>query len=100
VEPSVGKILGASERASYLLENLRIKSSPLFLLDIFIVTILLYWVFVFLKETRAMRILYGLGFLVALFAIGSLLNLTLLNWILKNLMTMLIVAIPVVFQPY
>lgn len=46
-----------------------------------------------------MRILYGLGFLVALFAIGSLLNLTLLNWILKNLMTMLIVAIPVVFQP-
>jgi diadenylate cyclase len=32
-------------------------------------------------------------------ALGRLFNLVLLNWILKNLMTALIVAIPIVFQP-
>jgi diadenylate cyclase len=94
-----GKILGVSESANYLYENLRLNSSPLLLIDILIVAVLFYWVYIFLKETRAMRILYGLLLLLALMALGKLLNLILLNWLLKNLMTMLIVAIPIVFQP-
>lgn len=99
MEPLAGKILGVSEKASYFLEGLRVNLSPLFFLDIAIVAVLFYWIFIFLKETRAMRILYGFLFLVGLLALGSLLNLVLLNWILKNLMTMLVVAIPIVFQP-
>ena len=99
MEPIAGKILGVSEQASYFLDSLRVSLSPLFALDILIVTILFYWAYLFLKETRAMRILYGIIFVVLLFAIGNLLNLVLLNWMLKNLMTMLVVAIPVVFQP-
>lgn len=99
MEPLGGKILGATERANYFLDNLRLNSSPLLVLDVLIVAILFYWVYVFLKETRAMRILYGLLFLLLLMAAGKLLNLVLLNWILRSLMTMLIVAIPVVFQP-
>ena len=94
-----GKILGVSDSANYLFENLRLNSSPLLIVDILIVAILFYWAYVFLKETRAMRILYGLLFLLAFMALGKLLNLVLLNWLLKNLMTMLIVAIPIVFQP-
>ncbi len=94
-----GKILGVTERASYFIDNLRLGLNPLFFIDIIIVAILFYWAYIFLKETRAMRILYGFMFLVALLAIGAVLNLVLLNWILKNLMTMLVVAIPVVFQP-
>lgn len=94
-----GKILGATEQVSYFLMNLRLNSSPLLIVDILIVAILFYWVYVFLKETRAMRILYGLLFLLLLMALGRLLNLVLLNWILRSLMTVLIVAIPVVFQP-
>lgn len=99
IEPLAGKILGASEQAKYFLDNLRFTSSPLFVVDILIVSFLFYYVFVFLKETRAMRILYGFIFLIILMAMGSLLNLVLLNWILKSLMAMLVVAIPVVFQP-
>ncbi len=99
METFAGKILGVSERAGYFIENLRFNLSPLFVLDILIVSILFYWIYLFLKETRAMRILYGLLFIVLLFAIGNLLNLILLNWILKSLMTMLVVAIPIVFQP-
>lgn len=94
-----GKVLGVSESANYLFENLRLNSGPLMAADILIVALLFYWVYVFLKETRAMRILYGLVFLLTLMAVGKLLDLILLNWILKSLMTMLIVAIPVVFQP-
>ncbi len=94
-----GKILGISDKASYFYDNLRLNSSPLLILDILIVAVLFYWVYIFLKETRAMRILYGLVFLLILMAVGKLFNLILLNWLLKSLMAMLIVAIPVVFQP-
>jgi len=94
-----GKVLGTAEKTNYFLENLKIESSPIFLLDIVIVTVIFYWVYIFLRETRAMRILYGLMFLLLFMAIGKLFNLVLLNWMLKSLMTMLIVAIPVVFQP-
>ena len=94
-----GKILGASENLNYFTENLKLNTSPLLIVDILIVAVLFYWVYVFLKETRAMRILYGFLFLLILMAAGRLLDLILLNWILRSLMTMLIVAIPVVFQP-
>jgi diadenylate cyclase len=99
IELLAEKILSASERARYFLENLKVSSSPLFIFDILIVAFLFYYVFIFLKETRAMRILYGFLFLIVLMALGNLLNLALLNWILKSLMAMLVVAIPVVFQP-
>lgn len=99
METLTGKILGASTRTGYFLDNLRLNSSPILIVDIIIVAVLFYWVYIFLRETRAMRILYGLFFLLALMAVGKLLNMVLLNWILQSLMTMLIVAIPIVFQP-
>lgn len=99
MEPYTGRILGVATQANYFLENLRQNSSPLLVLDILIVAVFFYWIYVFLKETRAMRILYGLFFLLILMALGRLLDLVLLNWILKSLMTLLVVAIPVVFQP-
>jgi len=94
-----GKILGATEHVNYFFDNIKFNSSPLLLLDIAIVAIIFYWVYIFLKETRAMRILYGLIILLILIALGNLLNLVLLNWILKSLTAILLVAIPVVFQP-
>lgn len=94
-----GKILGVGERTSYFLGGLSATSWPLIVLDIVIVSILIYWVYIFLRQTRAMRILYGLLILVGLMLIGTLLDLVLLNWILRYLMTMLVVAIPIVFQP-
>lgn len=94
-----GKILGAAEHANYFFDNLKFNYSGLMFLDIIIVAVIFYWVYIFLRETRAMRILYGLIVLLILMALGQLLNLILLNWILKSLMAMLLVAIPVVFQP-
>lgn len=98
-ESITGKVLGATERSSYLFSNAANFSNPLLFLDILIVAILFYWVYIFLRETRAMRILYGFSLILILMTLGRFFNLVLLNWILKYFMTMLVVAIPVVFQP-
>lgn len=95
----LGQILGAVDQAGYFWDSLRMAISPFMVIDILIVAVFTYWIYVFLKETRAMRIVYGFIFLGILAIIGRLLDLILLNWILKYLMTMLVVAIPIVFQP-
>lgn len=95
----LSRVLGVFDQAGYFWSGILLSFSPFSIIDVLIVAVLIYWVYVFLKETRAMRIVYGLIFLGILALIGRLLDLILLNWILKYLMTMLIVAIPVVFQP-
>lgn len=99
MESVSGKILGASYKAGYFLDGLKASSWPFAILDIIIVAFLLYSAYLLIRETRAIRILYGLVLLLVLMGVGYLLNLVLLNWILKYVMTMLVVAIPIVFQP-
>lgn len=99
MESVSGKILGATYKAGYFLDGLKIDSWPYAVLDILIVATLLYAGYLLIRETRAMRMMYGLVILVVLMGAGYLLNLVLLNWILKYAMTMLVVAIPIVFQP-
>lgn len=94
-----GKILGATYKAGYFLDGLKVTSWPYAVLDILIVAFLLYSAYLLIRETRAMRILYGLIFLLILMGLAYLLNLVLLNWLLKYVMTMMVVAIPIVFQP-
>lgn len=94
-----GKVLGITEKAGLLLADYRLHLNITVIFDILIVSILIYWIYLFLHQTRAMRILYGLFVLMILMLIGNLLNLVLLNWILKYVMAGLVVAIPIVFQP-
>ncbi len=94
-----GKILGVSDKSYYLLDNLKTVSVTTLVVDVFIVAGLFYMLYLFLYETRALRILYGLIILLLLMTVGQLFNFILLNWILKYVTAMLVVAIPVVFQP-
>lgn len=93
------KILGVIQNAKYLFENIKAFSVPLMIIDVLIVSVIIYWIYIFLRETRAMRILWGLFLLFALMIIGRLFNLILLNTVLNYFATMLVVAIPIVFQP-
>lgn len=69
-------------------------------MEIFILAGLLYYVFRLFKGTRGASILSGLIVLFgALFAITSLSNLDVLNWILSKLMLYITLAIVVIFQP-
>lgn len=94
-----GKVAGLSDTISYFWHSLDFKSNPFIVLDILIVALLLYWGYIFLKETRAMRILYGILILALIFLLGRILQLDTLNFILKYAITMIVVAIPIVFQP-
>jgi len=93
------KVLGAFDRTNYYLSGLRLNFGLSVVFDIIVVAIIFYWVYLFLRETRAIRILYGFLLLIVMMFVAKIFNLILLNFILKYLTTALVVAIPIVFQP-
>lgn len=68
-------------------------------IDVLLTAWLIYWVYIFLKKTRAIRILYGFVFLGFIWFFGQALHLSALNYLLKYFVTITAFAIPVVFQP-
>lgn len=69
------------------------------ILDLAVVALLIYFALVFIRGTKASKIVYGIALLLAIALIGQLLRLETLNWLLGHLATLVVVAIPVVFQP-
>jgi len=80
---------------SVLLEMIR----PMNLLDILLIAVIFYGVFMLVKGTRAVQLLKGLAIILGLSIISDLVGLTTVNWLLVNLQTVFIVAIPIIFQP-
>lgn len=68
-------------------------------IDILIVAFVMYRLMLLIKGTRAVQLIKGLAVLLVATALSSLLNLYTLNWLLRQAMTALVVALPVVFQP-
>lgn len=97
--PPSGEVLGISTQLSSVFTRIGMRFGPSAILDILLVALILFWIYAFLKETRAMRILYGIVFLALLFFLARALNLTAINYILRYVLTIVAVAIPVVFQP-
>jgi uncharacterized protein (TIGR00159 family) len=75
--------------------------NPYNLLDILFVALLFWWLLDIIRGTRAVQLLRGvIVLLVVALAIGSILPLPTLQWLLKNaVQPALFVAIPVLFQP-
>lgn len=94
-----GKVLGAVTQTNYFWQTLSFRQNPFLILDIILVTVLLYWAFLFVRETKAVRIIYGILILLIFFGLGKLFQLQALNYLMKGLITMILVAIPIVFQP-
>ncbi|MFZ5645923.1 MAG: diadenylate cyclase CdaA [Bacillota bacterium] len=69
------------------------------IIDIAIVAFVMYRLMLLIRGTRAVQLLKGLAVLVVATAASSLLQLYTLQWILKQAMTALVVALPIVFQP-
>jgi diadenylate cyclase len=68
-------------------------------LDIAIVTFVFYKAIVLIRGTRAEQLVKGLAVLLIATVLSQVMGLWSLNWILRNVMTIGIVAIPIVFQP-
>ena len=69
------------------------------ILDILVVAFFLYRIYLLIRNTRATALVKGLFLLGALTLVTGWLELHALAWILDKLMAVLIVALPVVFQP-
>ncbi|GAB4520481.1 MAG: diadenylate cyclase CdaA [Anaerolineae bacterium] len=74
--------------------------TPLALVDILIVTLFFFGLSFFFRGTQAVALLRGTLILyISLAVISSILQLQALSWLLTNILTVLAVAIPVIFQP-
>lgn len=78
---------------------LALESGPLLLLDVGIVLILLYWVYSYIRGTRATRILFGILIVEAVMLTARFAQLQILSWVMGKALTVLLVAIPIIFQP-
>jgi diadenylate cyclase len=68
------------------------------LLDILVVTFVIYHLLVFIKGTRAVQMVVGLALIVAFFYFARYAHLTTATWMLTNVLPYFIFAIIVIFQ--
>lgn len=69
------------------------------ILDIAVLSCLLYLVFQFLKERRAGKLMIGLGIFAGVLVLSTLLNMHAVKYILSNFYQIGLLAIVIVFQP-
>ena len=70
------------------------------ILDILLVALMFYGLFYFVQGTRAVQLLRGILLVVFLAVLASsFFQLTAFNWLIRNSIPALLVAIPVIFQP-
>lgn len=68
-------------------------------LDIFLVTFILYNLFILLHESRAIQMLKGFAIILVLVVVARFLRLDTMSWILTGLSAIWIIAFIIVFQP-
>ena len=73
--------------------------TPLDVLDILIVAFILYRVYVMLEDTRAITLAKGILVLLGVTVVASYFELHVISWLLQKSVTLLFVALPIVFQP-
>ena len=73
--------------------------SPLDIVDILIVAAIIYKVYEMLQETRAITLLKGIIVLLVVAVICNWLNLHVISWLLQKSISVMAVALPIVFQP-
>jgi len=69
------------------------------ILDIIIVAYVIYKLLIFIRETRALQLVKGIGILLVVFQISVWVNLNAVNFLLRNALQVGILAILIVFQP-
>lgn len=68
-------------------------------LDILLVAAFLYKIFAILRDTRAVVLIRGLAIILVIGAISQTMGLATIAWLFDRSMTMLLVALPIVFYP-
>lgn len=82
-----------------LLQSLTLAKAFSMLLDIGVVTVLFYCLYMTIQGTRAVQLIKGLVILVLVVALSNWLQLHALSWLLNQLWAASLVALAVIFQP-
>lgn len=69
------------------------------IIDLLIVGVIIYFLLNLIKGTRAVQLIKGLVVIFIASVISQLFNLNTVHWFLQSVLTMLIVALPIVFHP-
>ncbi len=69
------------------------------ILEIIILSVLIYYIFVWVKETRAWMLLKGILALVLFGVVAYVLRLSTILWIVSKIINVAFIAVVVVFQP-
>ncbi|HBU84883.1 diadenylate cyclase CdaA [Paenibacillus sp. UMB7766-LJ446] len=75
------------------------KESIKDVIDILIVTYIMYKLILLVRGTRAVQLLKGILFLVVIWALSTWLNLYTLKWLMNQMFTFGVVAVFIIFQP-
>ncbi|HEX3247073.1 MAG TPA: diadenylate cyclase CdaA [Chloroflexota bacterium] len=69
-------------------------------LDILIVAIIIYWLLTLIQGTTAVMVVRGVAILLLTGSVlSNVLQLTMLSWLIRNMIPATLVAIPILFQP-
>lgn len=75
-------------------------SNPRNVIDILVVAVIIYWLLLVAQGTRATQLIRGIVTLLAVvFLVGTTFQLTALNWVLGQTWPVLLISLPVIFQP-
>lgn len=93
-------ISGITDATRNFWENINISQYSAFqvFIDILLVAILFYWLIQLIRGSRATNIVFGLIVITLVFAVSRWLQLLALGWLLDRLLTVILVAIPIIFQ--
>lgn len=67
--------------------------------DIAVVAVILYYVFKFIRDRRAGKLAVGIITLLLLLVVSSLINMRVMNYLMKNVFQIGIIAVIILFQP-
>ncbi len=68
-------------------------------IDIAVVAVILYNIYVMLRDTRAITLVKGILVLLGVTLAATWMELHVISWLLQKMVTLLFVALPIVFQP-
>lgn len=69
------------------------------IIDILLVSVIFYYIYVFIRDRRAGKLASGVVFIILILVISSFLNMHTLNYLLQNVVQVGMLAIFIVFQP-
>ena len=88
---------------SDLLDSLRNnfeQFGPASAIDVIIISLIFFWVLMLLRGTTAMAVMRGAFILlIAAFLLGRVFDLRVLNFLIRNSFTGILIALPIIFQP-